>query len=230
MRSYGQYCPISRTSEILAERWVPLLVRNLLLGAKTFTDVLAGAPGMSRSLLTQRLHDLERANVIEISPNPAGRGSIYELTPAGRDLWDVMIAMGNWGARWIEITSEHADPRSVLWSWSRNSLDRGRLPDERILVRFEFPDQPSSRRTFWLLFERRDCEVCYKYPGYEETLLVRASSIAFARWHAGAVEWDEAVEAGEIEVAGPPDLARALPSWNRRSNFAPVAAAARTAR
>jgi hypothetical protein len=136
--------------------------------------------------------------------------------------------MGNWAARWVELTHEHADPRSVLWSWSTTSLVRELLPDQRVLVRFDFPDEPTSRRTFWLLFQRRDCEMCLKHPGYEETLVVRASSIAFARWHAGAMEWEEVVDAGDIEVAGPPGLARALPSWNGRSRFAPVAAAART--
>lgn len=222
MRSYGQFCPVSRASEILAERWVPIVVRNLLLGARTFTQVLDGAPGMSRTLLTQRLRELERANVIEIRPNPDGRGSVYDLTPAGRDLWDVIIALGNWASRWVEITHEHADPRAVLWSWATTYLRRDLLPEGRLLVRFEFPDQPAGRRTFWLLFERGDCQVCLKHPGYEETLVVRASSVAFARWHAGPLEWDEAIASGDIEVAGPSDLAHALPTWNGRSRFADV--------
>ncbi|HZD16803.1 MAG TPA: helix-turn-helix domain-containing protein [Actinomycetota bacterium] len=222
MRSYGQYCPISRASEILAERWVPIVVRNLLLGARTFTEVLDGAPGMSRTLLSQRLRNLERAGVIEILPNPSGRGSVYELTAAGRDLWDVVIAMGNWATRWTELTQQHADPRVVLWSWSHEYLARDLLPPGRVVVRFDFPDQPPAWKTFWLLFERGSCEVCDRHPGYEETLVVRASSLAFAKWHAGLLEWDDALESGAIEVAGPPDLARVLPRWNMRSRFAPT--------
>lgn len=61
MKEYGQrYCPIARASEIFAERWTPIIVRNLLLGCSTFGEILEGAPGLSRSLLTQRLHELER--------------------------------------------------------------------------------------------------------------------------------------------------------------------------
>lgn len=220
MRSYGQYCPVSRASEILAERWVPIVVRNLLLGARTFTEVLDGAPGMSRSLLSQRIRELERAGVVVLSPNEAGRGSRYELTEAGHDLWGVIEAMGTWGQRWTEVTHEHADPRQVLWSWSRNYLIRDLLPKGRVLVRFDFPEEPPTRRMFWLLFEREGCEVCLKHPGFEETLVVRADALAFSRWHAGLMEWDQALEAGLIEVAGPPDLARALPTWNARSRFA----------
>ena len=55
MRTYGQYCPIARTSELLAERWTPIIIRNLLTGCRTFGELLAGAPGISKALLAQRL-------------------------------------------------------------------------------------------------------------------------------------------------------------------------------
>jgi DNA-binding HxlR family transcriptional regulator len=77
VRTYGQYCPIARATEILAERWTPIILRNLLLGATTFGQIADGAPGISRTLLTYRLKELEQAGVISTSPNPNGRGSIY---------------------------------------------------------------------------------------------------------------------------------------------------------
>ena len=80
--SYRQYCPIARASEILAERWTPLLVRNLMLGAHTFTDLARGVPAMSRSMLARRLAELEHAGVIWTAPKEHGRGSTYELTQA----------------------------------------------------------------------------------------------------------------------------------------------------
>ncbi|MGD9999979.1 MAG: winged helix-turn-helix transcriptional regulator, partial [Ilumatobacteraceae bacterium] len=61
MGSYRQYCPIARASEIMAERWTPLLVRNLMLGAHTFNDLSRGVPAMSRSMLAKRLVELEHA-------------------------------------------------------------------------------------------------------------------------------------------------------------------------
>ena len=65
MKSYGQYCPIARGAEIFANRWTPVIVRNLLLGCETFNEIRAGAPGISRTLLSQRLRELERSGVIE---------------------------------------------------------------------------------------------------------------------------------------------------------------------
>lgn len=220
MRSYGQYCPVSRASEVLGERWTMIIVRNLLLGADTFNAIAAGAPGMSRSLVSKRLDELERAGVIITTPKRRGRGWRYELTQAGVELWDVMQAMGRWGARWLEIQPTHANPDAVLWSWTTNSLAADRLPDRRVVVKFVFADQPTRRRRYWMLFERHAAEVCLKPPGHEEDLVVEADALSLARWHAGAIEWHHAVRAGHITVRGPTHLARQLPTWNHRSSFA----------
>jgi DNA-binding HxlR family transcriptional regulator len=98
MKTYGQYCPIARASEVLAERWTPIILRNLLLGSTTFSEIAAGAPGLSRTLLTTRLRELERAGVVQLTPNPTGRRSHYQLTEAGKDLADVMRPWGPGGS------------------------------------------------------------------------------------------------------------------------------------
>jgi FAD/FMN-containing dehydrogenase/DNA-binding HxlR family transcriptional regulator len=217
MRNYGQYCPIARTSEILAERWTPIIVRNLLLGCTTFGDIAAGTPGISRGLLSRRLRELERANVIEIRPKSDGHGSVYELTQAGRGLWPVLQAMRGWGMKWLEVTPAHSHPDVVLWSWSTIYLRDDLLPEGRVVVRFDFPDQPTTWRRFWLLVEDGNAELCRKPPGFEEDVQVVADSLAFARWHLGEVEWGDALRSGEIHVTGPRKLTRALPTWNRRA-------------
>src|SRR4051812_3843188 len=74
MRTYGQYCPIARGAEIFAERWTPLIIRDVHLGCETFGEILEGAPGPSRTLLTQRLKQLERLGIVESAPKAQGRG------------------------------------------------------------------------------------------------------------------------------------------------------------
>ena len=93
MRTYGQFCPIARASELLAERWSIIILRNILIGCRTFNEIAAGAPGLSHGLLSKRLRALERAGVIEIEAKPHGPGSIYQPTQAGRELWQVMLAL-----------------------------------------------------------------------------------------------------------------------------------------
>jgi len=214
VRSYGQYCPIARASELLAERWTPLVVRNLMFGADTFTAIARGVPQMSRSVLVTRLDELERAGLVRVEPKASGRGHRYLLTEAGHDLASVVAAMAAWGERWVEVGPQHTDPGFALWAWCRVQLDRSALPGERVVVAFVFPDQPRGNQRFWLLVEHGDAEVCYSDPGGEPALHVRAESAAFVDWHRGALPWGRALRSGRIEVHGDRRLAGLLPGWN----------------
>ena len=165
MRTYGQYCPIARASEILAERWTPIILRNLLHGSTTFTAIADGAPGIPRTILTKRLRELERVGVIEATPNPSGRGFVYRPSEAGRDLADVMAAMGRWGERWIELAPEHLDPGMVLHAWVHWYLALDRLPTRRVVVRFDFPVLRGTGSSLWIIFDAERSEVCLHQPG-----------------------------------------------------------------
>ncbi len=219
MRTYGQYCPIARASEVLAERWTPIVLRTMLTGADTFNAIAAGVPGMSRSLLTSRLRGLERAGVITIGDNPQGQGSTYHPTAAGRDLFGVLAAMGSWAERWLELRPEHVDPGMVLHLWCSQYLATDDLPTRRVVVRFDFPDEPTASRRLWVVFDGDASEVCRTQPGADEDLVVTADAMALTQWHTGHLEWSDAVRQGDIVVAGPTGLARDLPSWNRRAIF-----------
>ena len=222
VRSYRQYCPIARASEILGERWTPIILRNLLNGATTFTEIAAEAPGIPRSLLTSRLRDLERVGVVTTAPSPTGRGFLYALSEAGRDLHQVMLAMGTWGERWLELAPEHVDPGVVLDAWCRHYLAEERLPDCRVVARFDFPDRPEKANRLWFIFHRDQSEVCRTPPGFDEALIITADATALTQWHLGRIQWSDAIRTGRIRVSGPPHLARALPTWNRRSAWAHI--------
>jgi FAD/FMN-containing dehydrogenase/DNA-binding HxlR family transcriptional regulator len=214
MRGYGQFCPIARASEVLAERWTPIILRNLLLGCRTFNEISSGAPGLSRALLTKRLRELQRARVIEISPKPDGHGSLYEVTPSGRELWGVLVAMGDWAERWKQVSPEHADPDMVLWSWCHGFMRRDLLPERRVNIRFEFKIRHPVIGV-WLLIENRDAELCSFDPGFEEDAVVNIEDhLTFARWHLGLVTWTSALQTGGIRVHGEANITRALPTWN----------------
>jgi DNA-binding HxlR family transcriptional regulator len=220
VRGYGQYCPIARGAEIFAERWTPIIVRNLLLGCETFTEIARGAPGIPRSLLAQRLDVLARHGIVERLPAEHGSGYRYVPTDAGRGLWEVCVSLGEWGARWLEVAPEHLDPYVALWSMC-HSLAADRLPDRRVVVRFEFTGQAKKHSRFWLLLEHGHGEVCVTCPG-EEDLIVTADPARFVRWHMGQLSWAEATADDAIRIEGLPRLARAFPRWNRRSRFARI--------
>lgn len=227
MRTYGQYCPIARGAEIFAERWTPLIIRNLHLGCSSFSEISEGAPGLSRTLLSQRLRQLERVGIVESAPKPDGRGHHYRLTSAGDELFTVCQSLGEWGARWLEIAPENLDPFVALWSMC-HALRRDRLPDRRVVIRFDFTGRPRPER-YWLLIEFGDTEICKTHPGFDEDLYITADAEAFVKWHAGQFTWVEATRGDRIRLVGPSSLVRAFPTWNARSMFAhirPVASAA----
>lgn len=219
MKTYGQYCPIARASEILAERWTLIIVRNLLVGCRTFSELNSGAPGIPKDTLTNRLEVLEQSGIIERRPRPRGRGFVYSLTPRGLGLKSVCEAIGNWGARWLEMKPQPFNAGFVLWVTSRLVV-QDRLPGKRIVVRVDLRDQP--RQKFWLLLHRPQSELCTMYPGAPEDLVVTTDSKALVHWHLRKFSFEDALRRKLIEVDGPRSLADAFPTWFRPSPFAHV--------
>jgi len=212
MRTYGQYCPLARASELLAERWTLIIVRNLLAGCRTFGELLEGAPGISRSLLAQRLALLEQYEVIV---REAARGRVrYALTERGQELRAVVQVLGEWGARWLELEPHHSDPAYVLFATS-HLVDVERAPAHGLVVRFELGD-----RHYWLLVRRPRAEVCTSYPGRPEDLVVRTRSEVLARCHLRHTTFAQAERAGQLEIDGPRPTVRAFLACIRPSPFA----------
>lgn len=99
-RSYGDPCGIARALDLVGERWALLVVRELVLGPKRFTDLRTGLPHLSPDVLAQRLRELEGAGVVQRRTLPPPAGSrVYELTDWGRELEPVLLALGRWGSR-----------------------------------------------------------------------------------------------------------------------------------
>lgn len=109
MRSYGDPCGIARALDLVGERWALLVVRELLLGPKRFTDLRAGLPHVGPDMLAQRLRELEQAGVLRRDklPPPAG-ARVYELTDRGRQLEPVVLALGRWGSQ-APFPHEHGE-------------------------------------------------------------------------------------------------------------------------
>ena len=118
MSGYGQFCPVAKAMELLDERWTMLVVRELLLGSRHFNDLRRGVPKMSPALLSKRLKSLTRAGVVE-REEIDGR-TTYSLTECGKELAEVVDALGAWGVRWIgELGEEDLDPHLLMWDMRR---------------------------------------------------------------------------------------------------------------
>src|SRR5581483_912985 len=106
-KGFGQYCGFARSLELVGDRWALLVVRDLLVGPKRFSDLQRGLPKIPSNILTARLKELEAAGVIErrAQPRPAG-GVAYQLTDDGRELEEAVVAFGRWGAKHLGAPRE----------------------------------------------------------------------------------------------------------------------------
>lgn len=230
VRLYGQYCPVARAAEIFADRWMVLILRELLAEISQFNELERGLPGVSRSLLAERLRRLARCGVLERG-DAAGRGRpvAYRLTEAGRALQPVIDAMGEWGARWAfgEPRPNELDPIVLLW-WMRRRVRFDQLPRARMVLQFDFrfPRRGPWRSRYWLVLRPEEASVCLKDPGFGIDLVVAADIVAFYRVWLGRSTLAEALRRGEVRLDGAPADVRSFPRWFALS---PMAGAVRAA-
>jgi len=219
MPDYGRYCPVALGSDVMADRWTPLIIRELMLGNTRFNDIARGLPGISRSLLVQRLKHLERHGALERWPSPGGRGHEYVLTQAGKDLEQVIMVMGQWAIRWRfdEHRSDDVDPVTLAW-WMHRRVDVDALPPVRVVVQLDHT--APVRQTIWILLDRGEASVCTTHPGFEPDLILSGPTAAFGKVFGGLDTWRAAFARDDIRAVGPARLVRAVPQWFRPSPFA----------
>jgi DNA-binding HxlR family transcriptional regulator len=214
---YLQVCPVSLASEVIAERWTPLILREIVLFKRHhFSEIQHGVGRISQSLLSTRLRTLEAAGVIERRPNSFGRGWEYHPTPAGAELEQVLNDLGVWAQHWVELKQEHCDP-AYLMTMVYDLLRPDRLPHTPTTVRFEFTVQP---KIYWLVMGESQPELCYYDPGRDIDMVVTVDEQEFAKVLLGRARYDDALRAGSIKLDGPPALVRAFPTWLYDSRFA----------
>jgi DNA-binding HxlR family transcriptional regulator len=216
--SYGQFCPVAKASEILAARWTPLIVRELLTGARTFNSIHRGLPLISRAVLTTRLRELQAEGIVERVPCAEGAGLQYGLTQAGEDLRPIVAALGKWGMTYIQdrIKCSDLDPALLVWAL-RKRVDAKALPDRRTVLRFEFSGVPASRTKFkvmWLILRPSSVDVCAKDPGFAVDLTLRGNIRDYVNVHLGQMRWKDAA-ATAFQFDGDRRIAKALPVWLR---------------
>lgn len=206
MVRYGQFCPVAKAAEIFADRWTPLIVRELCFGPCTFGQLLFAMPLISRTMLTQRLKELAGSETIAIEPKRRGRGNLYRLTEAGEELRPLIEMMSMWGQRWAQnrIEPDDLDPALLMWG-NRRQVDPAQIPAARTVIRFEFRGVPKSRqnaRYWWYVIHRGEIEICLKDPGYETDAVVRADLAAFTKLSLGYLGLDEAQAEGVVSFQG----------------------------
>jgi len=212
MPSYREYCPIAVGAEFFGDRWTPLILRELILGSRRFNDIHRGLGRMSRTLLSQRLRELERRGIVERETDAEGRTTAYHLSASGAELEPVVWALGHWAARWSfgDPADEELDVAWLVWRLHQN-VRRDRLPPARTVVQFVL-DGPGGGEG-WLVLDRGGSTACQLDPGYQVDLVVMGDNRELHRWLLGRRSFAQLQQAGSVRLIGPSRLARAFPGW-----------------
>ena len=210
--TYGEYCPIAVGAEFFADRWTPLVLRELIMGSTQFNQIQRGIPRISRTVLAQRLRQLQHRGIVDKREWGPGRPVEYRLTEAGADLEPIVMGLGHWAAKWAlrEPNEEQLDASWFVWHLHQ-FIDHGAIPDRRTCIQFDLRGQGGGHR--WIVLDRGGSTACHTDPGYEVDLLVRADNRAAHRWFLGRTTLRDAQDQGLISLEGPSDLVRAFPTW-----------------
>lgn len=200
-KRYGQFCGVSRALELIGERWTILIVRDLLVRPKRYTDLRRGLPGIPTNVLSDRLKELERNGIVRrhVRPRPDGM-IVYELTEYGNDLEDIILQLGRWGARAL---GEPAAGEIVTGDSFVMALRSTFQPDAAVGRRVGY-----ELRSGEVVVHARveDGVLLAGLGGLPGADLVIEAGPALRALMAGEISAAEAIGSGEVRVAGDPDL------------------------
>ena len=218
MSSYADYCPIAVGVDVLGDRWTPLVIRELMIGATGFNEIHRGIPRISRTLLAQRLRQLERRGLVH---REAATGAAAGRHP---DALGPRADTDRLGDRPVGRESIFGDPAEedcdglALLSRLHQHAIPAKLPEQRTVVHLVLTGNGAAEG--WLCAERRAVTVCKDDPGYDIDLAVEADAAQMQRWAGGARSLPRPGLNGHARILGPSRLARSFPSWFDTGYFA----------
>jgi DNA-binding HxlR family transcriptional regulator len=220
---HGQFCPIAKASEVLGERWMLLVVRELVAGATRYRDLQRGLGRISPSVLSARLRTLIEHGIVEkLDAEVAGAGQ-YRLTPAGVELAPVIEGVAVWGQRWVRsrMTRDELDLELLMVSVQRG-FDATAFPKRHGVVAFRFSDVHGPEQRWWLLVDDGEAELCSQPPGRVEDVALVCRVRTLAEVFTGVTTVQEALRADRLESRGAPKLTRNVHRWLRPSALVAV--------
>ncbi|OAA29607.1 putative transcriptional regulator [Frankia sp. EI5c] len=219
MAGHVDYCPIAVGVEILGDRWTPLVIRELSVGASGFNEIARGLPRLSRTLLAQRLRTLERRGLVRKEEAPRGQQVRYQLTESGAALSAVVWSIGQWAAEWMfgDPVEEECDGLTLMWRLHQCAI-MDALPHRRTVVHLLLTGAGAAEG--WLDIDSGLVTVCREAPGRDVDLTVEAQTAHMLRWLLGVASFRDLMIDGQVRTMGPANLVREFPGWFDTTAFA----------
>ena len=219
---YTQFCPVAMACEMLEPRWTMLILCEMWSGSARFSEIQRGVPGMSSSLLTKRLREMEQKGLIERFETGGTSGTRYATTPVADELEPVIHALGSWAHRNIdpEPGLNCSDARVLMWN-IRRKIDVSALPRRRSVVQFILREQGQPDFLAWLIIRpNAETDLCMVDPKDDVDLYLTADLKALTSAWMGHTTFSAELKAERIQMIGDALLASKLSKWLIRSNYA----------
>ena len=223
MDKYCQFCPVAKAAEILCEKWVILVLRELMMGSTRFNDLRRGLPKISPTILSRRLKTLEQQGVITRKQASAKGNYEYRLTESGEELRPIVLGFGTWGHRWAKnkITTDDLDAGFLLWDMRRR-LNTDFFGDKQIVINIEVTDQKKSDRFWWMIVDQQEIDLCFEDTGHEPDIVIITTLPTMTNIWLGYQNVNKAVKEKELKIFGPSSYVKNITKWLGGSSFAEI--------
>ena len=215
-------CPAVKSAEIIGDKWILLILRELFFGTTRFNEFQRALPRISPTILSKRLKKLEADGLIIRKTGPNDKTKEYRLTGCGRELGPVVEQMAIWGLRWARrsICDEDLDVASFMWDFHR-TLNVAEMPDGETVISVTFPEL-KSYQNWWLVIERESVDLCTDDPGKDVDLYISSSLSSLVKIWMGDIDVKSARVSNAVMLTGSSHLMTSASRWFPRSSYADI--------
>jgi DNA-binding HxlR family transcriptional regulator len=219
MPEYGQFCPVAKSMEIIGEKWTMLILRELLLGTTRFSDFQRAISRISPTILSRRLKMLEEKGLV-IRKRGSGKESLeYHLTPAGKELHQLLVQMAIWGMRWArsQLSDEELDIGFLMWDIRRN-IKTEHLPSGQTVICFTFPDVPDQdgarkKMSWWYIIDGDEVDLCDEDHNKDVDIYITSDIRTMIEIWEGDRDLCKAIDDEDVTIVGELGLCRTMQKW-----------------
>lgn len=220
---YNLFCPVSKACELLEPRWTMLILQEIWNGGLRFNEIRRGVPGISPTLLSKRLKEMEGNGLICRFENRATGDISYRATAMADELQPIIVQLGQWAHRHIDkdLTLEHLDAKVLMWN-IRRTIDASAMPKaRRWVVQFLFPELDKTDQSYWLIWRPgTEVDLCLNDPGHDVDLYVNCDLRALTEAWMGFSTLRRELGRDRIVLVGDPVLKSTFEHWMVPSLYA----------
>ena len=222
---YGQFCPISKAVEILGDKWTLLIVRELLMGGRRYSELQRGLSQISPTMLSKRLDSLERYGLVLKKKIQNQKGYEYFPTKSCSELLPIIKSLGDWGMRWAQsnLTEKDYDVELLMLYLQRSVIPENLVGDETV-IRFKFTDIKEFP-DWWMVVENNKVDLCTNDPGKDVDVYFTTTVKTMVDVWMGWSTYRKAIAQDELKLVGPKALINNVSAWMEDSIYAEAAPA-----